>query len=633
MLSSVVQAAWAGILLGAPFTEHAVFQRDQPIPIWGTATPGAQVTVRFAEQVTRVHAASNGDWRAALPSQPAGGPFTLDVSAGQDQLHLDDVLVGDVWLCGGQSNMEFPVERALDANAEIAAAADPLIRLMRVPKGSSETPRSTFDVPAVWASATPESVRSFSAVCWYFARELHRDMAVPLGLINASWNGSRIEAWTSPSALRAAGGADAGLDLLDLHARDPDAAVQPWISMWEAWWRGRPRQQPGDLPWRSRDTGHWVSARPSSQWVAPALVDHVGLSWYRTTVDLTAAQAKQSATLELGRVDEVDTAWVNGAGVGTTYGSGVERRYAIATGSLQAGSNAIVLNVLNTYRQGGITGPAAGRALVLADGTRIGLDADWQVRAEDPDAGMPPAAPWMPAFGFGTLHNGMMAPLGGYGLRGAVWYQGESNAHEPARYARRLTTWRDDLRAQFGPALPLLVVQLAGYGALASAPATSNWAELREAQRQVVAADPHAALAVTVDLGEVGDIHPANKQEVGRRLARAARAEVYGVASSSSGPVALRAWHAGPDVLVRFGGIDGALVAQGGPDVLGFELCGEVQASCRYAHAVVEGDQVRLQGERASEATRVRYAWADNPLVNLYDSAALPAGPFELPIR
>ncbi len=591
------------------------------------------MSVTFAGRKAHALASGRGDWKATLPALPAGGPHTLEVHAGQAHQRLDDLLVGDVWLCGGQSNMEFTVERALDANAEIAGARDPQIRLLRVPKASADIPSQSFSSPAVWSEATPESVRPFSAVCWYFAKSLRRDLEVPLGLVSASWNGARIESWTSQPALHAAGDHQAELTLQQTHARNPDAAILPWFAMWEMWWRKHQTSKGQASPWEPHAAGNWNAGQASSQWVAPALADHIGLIWFRATVDLSPSQARQAAVLELGRTDEIDTTWVNGRGVGTTYGSDVPRRYAIQAGNLQAGSNTIVVNVLNTYRQGGLTGADTGRALVLADGTRFVLDGGWQARAEPAEIGMPPAAPWMSAFGLGTLYNGMIAPLVGYGLRGAVWYQGESNTHEPQRYAGRLAVWRDDLRARFGADLPIVVVQLAGYGPAATAPGPSTWATLREAQRSTVAQDRHAALAVAIDLGERGDIHPANKQEVGRRVALAALAQAYGAGGSPSGPVAARAWRVGDEVLVRFAGNTGALVALGGLDVLGFELCDSDQRQCRYAHARIEGDTVRLGSSNSSAAGIVRYAWADSPVVNLYDGSRRPAGPFVMPIR
>nr|WP_254775213.1 sialate O-acetylesterase [Pseudoxanthomonas sp. GM95] len=634
LITVASQPALAAQLLGAPFADHAVLQRDQPILVWGIASPGARISVTLAGHETSALASKSGAWKATLPALAAGGPFTLEVQAGQRHQRVDDVLVGDVWLCGGQSNMEFPVERALDANAEIANAFDSKIRLLRVPKSSADSPNQAFSSAAAWSEATPDTVRSFSAVCWYFAKSLRRDLEVPLGLISASWNGSRIEAWTSQSALRRAGGLNAELALQETHARDPDAAIQPWAAMWERWWRKH--QTSGEVrpPWSPDAAGDWSPTHPSSRWVAPALADHVGLIWFRTTVELSASQALQGGVLELGRADEIDTTWVNGHGVGTTYGSAVQRRYAVAPGILHAGSNTIVVNVLNTYRQGGLNGSdVASRALVLADGVRLPLEKAWQVRPEPEAIGMPPAAPWMSAYGLGTLYNGMIAPLAGYGLRGALWYQGESNTHEPERYGARLATWRDDFRAHFGADLPLVVVQLAGYGPAATAPGQSAWATLREEQRRLVAQDQHAALAVTIDLGEHGDIHPANKQEVGRRAALAALAQVYRVRASPTGPVPLQARREGDDVLVRFGGIEGALAALGGQDVLGFELCDQGLKECRYPHAAIEGDIVRLSLDGSREATTVRYAWADSPILNLYDGSERPAGPFVVPIN
>lgn len=621
-------------LLAAPFGDHAVLQRDRPIPVWGRAAAGARVELDFAGHTTRTRADRDGRWQAQLPAHAAGGPYTLQARSGDRRQQLDDLLVGDVWLCSGQSNMELPVQRSLDARSEIAGADNPRIRLLQVAKRSAPSPQRDFVQPPAWQAVSPDAVRDFSAACYYFGRELQQRVDVPMGLINASWGGSGIQGWIGTDGLRRLGGYDAALDVLAAYPHDRAHALQQWGVLWQRWWQQQPGLARGDAPWQPDAGGDWTPATPSERWVAPALAEHIGPVWYRTTLTLDAAQAAQPATLDLGRVDEVDMSWVNGAAVGSSDGSDAPRRYPLPAGTLHAGRNTLVVNVLNTYRTGGIAGPGSERTLLLADGTRLALDdGGWSTRTVPADYGFPPPAPWMSAPGMSTLDNGMIAPLSGYGLRGALWYQGESNVFEAARYRSLLAAYRDHLRTRFGATLPLLVVQLANFGPAPTAPQHSDWAQLRESQRLAVADDDASGLAVAIDLGERGDIHPANKQELGRRLARAARHVVYGEALAPSGPVATAARHDGTAVTVAFAEVEQGLVAYGGSGPVGFELCGDAQDSCRYADARIDGATVRLHADGAAQATRVRYGWADSPVVTLYDGNGLPAGPFELPIH
>ncbi|MFT4249075.1 MAG: sialate O-acetylesterase, partial [Pseudomonas sp.] len=387
-----------------------------------------------------------------------------------------------------------------------------------------------------------------------------------------------------------------------------------------------------DAPWApDAATTGWRTAPARlgnyRQWGVPELAGFTGMLWYRTRVHLDAEQAARAATLTLG-ADEIDQTWVNGRAVGSGYGGGV-RHYPLPRGLLHAGDNLVTVNVLNTYADGGLSAPVA---LQLEGGGTLPLDGPWEYRQVPTQVGTPPLAPWLSASGKTTLYNAMIAPLGGYGLRGALWYQGESNVGQDAAYRGLLRAYRADLRRQFGADLPLLVVQLTNYGPAPTQPQDSASAALREVQRQVAGEDPRSGLAVAIDIGERGDIHPANKQDVGRRLARAARHVVYGQALAPSGPVPVAARREGDAVVVGFDGIDGALLAYGADGPVGFELCGAQAGSCRYASARIRGREVVLRAADAASATRVRYGWADSPVVTLYDGAGLPAGPFQIAI-
>ncbi|TDK28782.1 9-O-acetylesterase [Luteimonas aestuarii] len=623
-------------LLHAMFQDHAVLQRDQPIRIWGQAQPQQEVRVTLANRRVRARADADGRWKASIPALKAGGPYALSVVAGDATRTLRDVLVGDVWLCSGQSNMELPVWRSLDARAEIADASADSIRLFTVPQVGSTVPRETFGTPATWQIVTPETLRDFSAACFYFARELQKTIDVPMGLVSAAWGGSRIEAWMSDEALRATGGQGEALDVLAAYAEDPVAAAAAWGDLWARWWRGRDGAQVGDEPWLPSHPvrAGWRNAPPQlgawERWGVPEMATFDGMVWYRATARLTARQAAQDAVLLLGPADEMDTTWVNGRGVGSTYGAGTPREYPLPAGLLRAGENVVVVNVLDTWREGGLSGPASAHALRFADGSTVTLGG-WRYRVV-PGEASPPRAPWQTASGLSTLHNGMIAPLGRYGLRGVAWYQGESNTGEGGRYADLLRGLRSDLRARFGADLPLLVVQLANFGAPPTAPIESGWADVREAQRQVAAEDARTALAVAIDIGDRYDIHPPNKQELGRRLARAALHAAYGRRGAASGPVPRSATHEGEAVRVVFADVTDGLVAHGGEGPIGFELCGVGRGTCRYATAELQGNAVLLRGRGMAGATRVRHGWADGPVVTLFDGAGLPAGPFEIEV-
>jgi sialate O-acetylesterase len=334
-------------------------------------------------------------------------------------------------------------------------------------------------------------------------------------------------------------------------------------------------------------------------------------------------------------VDEVDTTWVNGKIAGYTSGAGTNRSYALNSDVLHAGENTLAVAALDTYLTGGMLGTASQRSITLADGTVIPLDSEWKYAIAPSGMGPPPRAPWEATGGQTTIYNAMIAPLAPYTLRGVAWYQGESNTEDARNYATLMTAWMADWRKRFeAPELPFLVVQLANYGAAVTAPAESGYAELREAQRAVVAGDRHAGLAVAIDIGERNDIHPANKQEVGRRLARAARHVVYGEPVAPSGPVAKRASLSGKDIVVQFDDVQGHLAAYGAREVTGFEVCASSAGTCQFAETSANGNTVRVDApEGTTTLKRVRYCWADSPICTLYDESGLPAGPFELAIQ
>jgi sialate O-acetylesterase len=643
---SIAGVANGATLLHPVFQDHAVLQRDEPIKVWGEASPRETLSVAFANQTASAQADEHGHWHATLPAIPAGGPYALTVRAqsGPSQ-KVSDVLVGDVWLCSGQSNMVLQVHRSLDSRSEIANSANDAIRMLTVPETSSARPLDQFMQPVTWQVASPATVPDFSAACFYFARELRKTIDVPMGLLVAAWGGSRIQTWMSAAALRAAGGNDEALDVLAQYAEHPAAAQARWGAIWEAWWLQRTQGRRASAPWAIKPSGEWRIAPHGlgywEQWGVPELASYDGMLWYRATVSLSAQQAQQQAVLSLGRVDEMDQTWINGRPVGSVSGKsqpdteplivpGNARAYRLPRGTLQAGANVIVSNVLDTYSLGGLVGPVA---LQFADGSTVRLDNEW--RYQIPPAGIEeaPRPPWDPTRGKSALYNAMIAPFRDLSIRGVAWYQGEANTGTSADYQDMLARFMADWRGKFGAELPFLIVQLANYGQPPSAPVESGWAEVREAERLAVANDAHAGLAITIDIGERYDIHPSNKQEVGRRLARAARHVVYGEQIAPSGPVALSARRNGTNVAVTFGDVADHLITYSADEPIGFELCAQAAGSCRYARARIEGDRVLLDAAAFAAATRVRYCWADSPVCTLFDAARLPAGPFQIEVQ
>jgi sialate O-acetylesterase len=623
------------VQLASIFQDHVVLQRDRPIRVWGSApTQHGAIIVTLGAKTATASNDKPGSWWAELPAMPAGGPYTLTVSADGIIRTISDVMIGDVWLCSGQSNMEFHVSQGLNMAGEIGTANDPGMRLLMVGRDTGAEPQSEFKTPVQWKTVTPQTVGDFSAACYFMARDLRQSEKVPFGLIDASWGGTPIDAWRTAASLNDDPAMQGQRALSDAWRTDPPRAARMWGERWAAWWRGWSHDAPGKEPWQANPLGEWKPVPNFVDWEGwdvPALADYNGYLWYRTEVTLSAAQAAKPATLGFGPVDDTDMTFVNGVGVGTTTSWNGVRSYRLAPGTLRAGVNHIAIAALDTGGGGGLSGTADQRAIRFGDGTSVPLPdaAQWRYRVV-PGPADPPHAPWENSVDFASIYNGMVAPMRSFGLRGVAWYQGEADAGTPNDYAGKLASMMKGWRSQFGnPHLPFLIVQLAGYGPRNDAPRESGFASIRDQQRKAVAADPDSALVVAFDLGEVNDIHPANKQDVGHRLARAARALSYGDAGPASGPQAAVPVRSGNTVAIDFGQ---PLVTYSANQPIGFELCGAALGSCRFVAAQLNGGVVSLDAG-GGPADRVRYCWGDSPICNLYGKSGLPAGPFELPVH
>lgn len=615
-----VAALAAALSVDAPISANAVLQRDRAVVVSGAAAPAAKVTVDFDQFSRTAIADKTGRWRVTLPPHAPGGPFVLTVADGAARLRFDNMAVGDVWLCSGQSNMEFTLRHATNAEAEVGGASNPMLRLYNVPRGSAAKPQETFSSPVAWQVASPASAADFSAACFLMGRELQTHQGIPVGLISSAFGGSPIEDWIDHDALNTLPRYQAQLALLDRYAADPASARRSWGAAQSAWLNAH-AATPADAAWRKVPALTWWET-----WGDPALANFDGVGFYRTHVTLTAAQVG-AAQLSIGQVDDMDLTRVNGVIVGVENGWDKPRHYEVPAGVLRVGDNVIDVAVIDTGGNGGMWGEAV-RELVLADGAKAPLR-DWTF-AQGPalsQIGLPPAMPWVGGAGRTTLFNAMIAPLHDYPLKGFAWCQGEANVADAKGYAELMPLLVRDWRQRFG-AQPFVMVQLARFGAMSSHPSDDAWAQLRDVQRQVADADPAVGLASALDAGQVGDIHPTDKQTVGHRLALAARRIALGEAVEDRGPTPVSARRQGGSVVVRFA--HGPLELMGGAEALGFELC-DAAAKCRFVPARLQDGTIVLADDPA--ARQVRYLWQASPLVNLYNTAGLPASGFAMTIE
>ena len=619
------------------FTDNMVVQRNRRVPVWGWTEPGRKVTVRLQDQQVTVRANARGKWLARLGPFRAGGPFTLEIAGSHQTVTLTNVLVGDVWICSGQSNMEMGIGAVNDAAAEIARADFPRIRLCTVPKRVASTPQETA-ANGPWQVCTPTAVAAggwggFSAVGYFFGRDLHRDLDVPIGLIHTSWGGTVAEAWTSAEALKKMKDfrpALSQLEQMTAQSGDTRVSFEQQMSEWYA------RNDPGSadhLGWAAPDlhSAEWSTMSLPQNWEQGGLPDFDGVVWFRKEVELAAGWNGKEAVLHLGPIDDRDTTWVNGVKIGGLDDWSAARDYRVSAGVLQTGRNVIAVRVLDTGGGGGFHGKLEEMRLELAGvADTVTLAGTWRYRegvSLDKPRPVPQTLDNNPNV-VTVLYNGMIAPLVPFAIEGAIWYQGESNAGRARQYRTLLPTMIADWRSRFGVGdLPFLIVQLANFMEAKADPGESAWAELREAQLLTSQRVPKTGLAVAIDIGDAADIHPKNKQEVGRRLALAAEAIAYGKKIDYSGPIYRAMTRDRHRIRLRFDHVDGGLVVKGGGPLKGFAIAG-ADGKFVWAEAAIQGDAVVVWSPRISQPAAVRYGWADNPVGNLYNQAGLPASPF-----
>ena len=625
------------------FSDHMVLQQGLPVPVWGWAEAGEMVTVECAGQSAQARAGEDGAWRASLPALGAGGPFELCVRGAESTLVLHDVLIGEIWVCSGQSNMEWPLAAAINGDEEVAAARHPQIRLFAVPK-VAELPRKT-NVDGTWTECTPETAASFSAVGYFFGRMLHEQLGVPVGLINTSWGGTLAEAWTSREKLLEEPALRYLVEDFERTLPDLEQVLADYQHVMRNWEQEHQLNDPGNSGWPqgwaapAAAVAEWETMTLPQLWQSAGL-NFSGVLWFRKEVEIPAAWAGHALKLSIGACDKSDTTYFNNVEVGSMR---IEERadawcqpriYPVPAALVAPGKAVIAVRVFSHMYGGGMSGPAAMMQLTPEDlpgAEPILLAGDWQYRVEC-NFGLVNAWPPPPPPGPGNpntptiLFNSMIHPLIPFAIRGAIWYQGESNADRGFQYRTLFPAMITDWREQWGQGdFPFYFVQLANFMEQKAEPADSQWAELREAQLRTLGLR-NTGMAVIIDIGEALDIHPTNKQDVGKRLALNALAQTYERRELVyAGPLFASAAPEGAAMRVQFTLADGLCCH--GEQLTGFAIAG-ADKHFVWADAVIDGNGVLVSSPAVPVPVAVRYGWADNPACNLYNGAGLPASPF-----
>ncbi len=620
------------------FTDNMVLQRDVKTPVWGWAAPNTKITVELDGKQVACQSGADGKWLAELPAHKAGGPFVLNVT-GTDTVACKNVMLGDVWICSGQSNMEMGIRPCMDGDKEVADANYPDIRLFTVPKKIAFEPESVFyptqPSQAKWLICSPETVGAdgwggFSGVGYFFGREIYKATKIPVGLIHTSWGGTIAEAWTSLEGLKTVPDFKDSLASFEEQVKSIKSGQFDFAKEMDAWWKSNDPGSKAGWEKADLDISDWKPMEGQPQnWENAGLPNFDGVVWLRKTVELTEAWANVEATLSLAMIDDIDTTFVNGTVVGGMDNWQARRIYKLPKGALKTGANVIAVRVLDTGGGGGFHGDPNTMTLTAEGQTAIPLTGTWQYKVAAPLADLKPAPRKLDGNPNQTtvLFNGMISPLLPFAVKGAIWYQGESNAGQPVVYRRLLPAMIQDWRNRFGVGdFPFLIVHLANFMDIQKTPIQDGWAQIRESQYLISRDVKNVGLASAIDIGDEKDIHPKNKQEVGRRLALIACARTYGQNVLCSGPVFKSMEVKGNEIILKFDNAGGGLMAKG-DKLTGFAIAGEDRKFV-YADARIAGDTVIVSSPDVAAPAMVYYGWANNPVCNLYNKEGLPAVPF-----
>ena len=606
-----------------------ILQRDAKINIWGWASRGEKISIQFNNKSYKTVTGNDGKWLLQLPSVKAGGPYTMEIS-GRNKIVLHDILIGDVWLCAGQSNMEHQMKlHAIKYSDEIANANYAAIRQFKVPDVINLVSRQDDVKGGSWKRADSTNVRDFSAVAYFFAKALYEKYHVPIGIINASWGGIPIEAMMSEESLQSFP------NILKTIEKNKDTAYVNEINR-KALIVSQSIPNPADkgITEKWYDTSYvpkeWRRIAIPGYWEDQGVKDLNGIVWYRKEINVPASMANTSVKVFLGRIVDADELFINGTKVGSTSYLYPQRRYSIPGRILKPGKNVFVVRVTNNSGKGGFV-PDKPYELI-ADNSTIDLTGYWQykVGAVFTSHNFPNtiALQNQPT----ALYNSMIAPLINYNVKGFVWYQGESNTGKPDEYAKLQAAMINDWRSKWKEGdIPFLFVQLPGFMDYNYLPSESQWAEFREAQAKSLSL-PNTAMTVAIDVGEWNDIHPGRKKPVGDRLALAAEKIAYNENIVYSGPTFQSQKIEGNKIIISFTNVESGLTTKDGEAPAEFAIAGDDKKFV-WANAKIEGDKIIVWSDDVSLPKYVRYAWADDPVnPNLINKEGLPAAPFRTDI-
>lgn len=617
----------AEVKLPKLISDGMVLQRETDVKIWGWATPNEEVTITFNAKSYTIVTTADGNWATVLSGLKAGGPYIMTIT-GENKLIINNILVGDVWICSGQSNMELQMRRVRPLYEEdIASANNPKIHYIKIPQRYNfKTPQDDIE-HANWQEVNQENIAEFSAVAYFFAQELYTTYNVPIGLINTSLGGSPAEAWVSEEALKEFPhyydeAQKFKSDELIKKTQDYDN------NNWKNWHTTLYKNDKGnkDNPWYTSnlDTSDWNEMEVPGYWVDEELGDKHGVVWFRKDIDVPKSMLHKKLQLNLGRVVDSDSVYVNGTFVGTTGYKYPPRRYTIPSDVLIEGKNNITIRVINESGNGGFYVDKPYE--LKSNNEQLDLKGVWKYKlgAEMPSKEGQTFIRWKPA----GLYNAMISPLLNYKIKGVIWYQGESNVKNPQEYLTlfpaMIRTWREKFNQG---SFPFLFVQLANYLEPKKQPSESHWALTREAQSKALS-EPNTGMALTIDIGEWNDIHPLNKKDVGKRLALAARKIAYGENKVvHSGPMFKLMKLKKDKIILEFDNIGSGLFMKGNK-LKEFAIAG-ADKNFVWAKAKIKNNRIIVCNKQIKNPIAVRYAWADNPdKANLYNKENLPAVPF-----
>jgi sialate O-acetylesterase len=620
--------ASANVTLPGIFSDNMVLQRDRLIPVWGWADANEKVEVKFNNQTKAAKADKKGKWMVRLDAETAGGPYELSVK-GKNTVLIKNILVGEVWLCSGQSNMEFPVGKPKgwglsNYEAVTAEANYPMIRQIKVAHAISSLPETQLKSSG-WEICGPSTVGDFTAVGYFFAKNIYDELKIPIGIINDCWGGTNIETWISREAFESSDEFKemiAGMPKINLDSLSK-IKVQASELRIETLQGTKLKDLKTNLfNQESFDDSKWPELNEPQLWEQQSIGELDGVVWLRKTFVLSAFDPNKEATLELSKIDDEDITYVNGVKVGSTDRYDAKRKYSISQGILKEGKNVIAVRVVDNGGGGGIYGDAADLKLSLGN-TTIPLSGEWKFQVESiikttNENSLP-----------SLCYNAMINPLIPFAFKGVLWYQGESNAGRSYQYRKAFPLLINDWRLKWTyPDMPFYFVQLATFNNPGNSNEGCGWAELREAQAMTLSL-PYTGMCVTTDIGNPNDIHPVNKQDVGKRLAAIALNNLYGKNRICNGPSFKSMEIKGNEIILSFNNVGSGLVTTDKYGYIkGFEIAGNDQVF-HYARAFIKGNTVVLSSDKVEKPVAIHFSWmADASESNLFNKESFPAEPF-----